>query len=87
MLHDFGRTAIAGLPSAGVSEKEARIMAGATADVIRRHCEKMDKMVIAKRSGERRLAGSSAQVNAHRQRDARKSSLDDGSNLSQTASA
>jgi hypothetical protein len=54
-LHDLRRTAITGLQMAGVSEKEASVMVGATPEVIRRHYEKLDKMTIAKRSIERRL--------------------------------
>jgi integrase len=55
-LHDFRRTAITGLQMAGVSEKETSLMVGATPEVIRKHYEKMDKMTIAKRAIERRLA-------------------------------
>jgi integrase len=55
-LHDFRRTAITGLQMAGVSEKEASVMVGATPEVIRRHYEKLDQLAIAKRSVERRLS-------------------------------
>lgn len=57
-LHDFRRTAITGLQMAGVSEKETSVMVGATPEVIRKHYEKMDRMVIAKRAIERRLAAN-----------------------------
>ncbi len=56
-LHDFRKTAITGMQMAGVSEKDASIMVGATPEVIRKHYEKMDGMAIAKRSVERRIAG------------------------------
>jgi hypothetical protein len=55
-LHDFPRTAITGLQMAGVSEKEASMMVGATPEVIRKHYDKLDAMIIAKRAIERRLA-------------------------------
>jgi hypothetical protein len=55
-LHDFRRTAITGLQMAGVSEKEASVIVGASPEVIRKHYEKLDQLVIAKRSVERRLA-------------------------------
>jgi hypothetical protein len=54
-LHDFRRSAITSLQMAGVSEKEASIMVGATPEVIRRHYEKLDQLAIAKRSVQRRL--------------------------------
>ncbi len=53
--HDFRRTAITGMQMAGVSEKEASILVGATPEVIRKHYEKLDQLVIAKRSIQRRL--------------------------------
>ena len=55
-LHDFRRTAITGMQMAGVSEKEASTMVGATPEVIRRHYEKLDQLAIAKRTVERHLA-------------------------------
>jgi len=54
-LHDFRRTAITGMQMAGTSEKETSVMVGATPEVIRRHYEKMDQLVIARRNVERRL--------------------------------
>ena len=54
-LHDFRRTAITGLQTAAVSEKETSLMVGATPEVIRKHYEKMDAKLIAKRSVLRRL--------------------------------
>jgi hypothetical protein len=47
---------------AGVSEKEASVMVGATPEVIRKHYEKLDQMAIAKRSVERRLDASSCTI-------------------------
>ncbi len=41
---------------AGVSEKETSLLVGATPEVIRKHYERMDRMVVAKRAIERRLA-------------------------------
>ena len=61
-LHDFRRTAITGMQMAGVSEKEASVMVGATPEVIRRHYEKMDQLVIARRNVERRLAADGAGI-------------------------
>jgi hypothetical protein len=61
-LHDFRRTAITGMQMAGVSEKEASIMVGATPEVIRKHYEKMDAMAIAKRSVERGLTSNFGRV-------------------------
>jgi integrase len=58
-LHDFRRTAISGMQMAGVTEKEASIMVGATPEVMRRHYEKLDQLAIAKRNIQRRL-GSDA---------------------------
>lgn len=54
-LHDFRRTAITGLQMAGVTEKEASIMVGATPEVMRKHYEKLDQQAIARRSVARRL--------------------------------
>jgi hypothetical protein len=45
---------------AGVSEKEASVMVGATPEVIRRHYEKMDQLAIARRNVERRLGPEGA---------------------------
>lgn len=59
-LHDFRRTAITGLQMAGVSEKDCSLMVGCTPEVIRRHYEQMDGMVVAKRSIEKRLATASS---------------------------
>lgn len=86
-LHDFRRTAITGLQMAGVSEKETSIMVGATPEVIRRHYEKMDAMVIAKRSIERRLGHPTARFTAHRLREGRNQALDAASDLPETATA
>lgn len=61
-LHDFRRTAITGLQMAGVTEKEASVMVGATPEVIRRHYEKLDAMAIARRSVERRLTAQPEQI-------------------------
>jgi len=55
-LHDFRRTAITGMQMAGVTEKEASVQVGCTPEVMRRHYERLDGMVIAKRISERRLA-------------------------------
>jgi integrase len=65
-LHDFRRTAITGMQMAGVPEKEASVMVGATPEVIRRHYEKMDQQAIARRNVERRLAagGSGSLLNS-----------------------
>ncbi len=57
-LHDFRRTAITGMQMAGVSEKEASVMVGATPEVMRRHYEKLDGMAIAKRNVQRRLGAA-----------------------------
>jgi len=54
-LHDFRRTAITGMQMAGVTEKEASVMVGATPEVMRRHYEKLDQLAIAKRNVQRRL--------------------------------
>jgi hypothetical protein len=54
-LHDFRRTAITGMQMAGVSEKDTSVMVGATPEVIRRHYEKMDQLIIARRNVELRL--------------------------------
>src|SRR5262249_30919087 len=54
-LHDFRRTAISGMQMAGVSEKEASIMVGATPEAMRRHYEKLDQLANAKRTVQRRL--------------------------------
>jgi hypothetical protein len=56
-LHDFRRTAITGMQMAGVSEKDASIMVGATPEVIRRHYERLDQMTIARRNVQLWLAG------------------------------
>jgi hypothetical protein len=53
--HDFRRTAITGLQMAGVVEKHVSIMVGATPEVIRKHYERLDQTVIARRSVEKRL--------------------------------
>jgi len=52
-LHDLRGTAITGLRMAGISVKEASIMVGTTREVIRRHCEGLDRQAIAKRSMEK----------------------------------
>jgi integrase len=54
-LHDFRRTAITGLQMAGVTEKEASVMVGATPEVMRKHYEKLDQQTIARRNVSRRL--------------------------------
>ena len=54
-MHDFRRTAISGTQMAGVTEKEASMMVGATPEVMWRHYEKLDQQAIAKRNVERRL--------------------------------
>ena len=41
---------------AGVTEKEASVMVGATPEVIRRHYEKMDQQAIVRKNVERGLA-------------------------------
>lgn len=63
-LHDFRRTAITGLQMAGVSEKDCSLMVGATPEVIRKHYEQMDRMTVAKRSVEKRLATAPANPDA-----------------------
>jgi len=60
-LHDFRRTAITGMQMAGVCEKEASVMVGATPEVIRKHYEKMDQLVIARRNDEKRLRAEGPQ--------------------------
>ena len=57
-LHDYRRTAVTGLQMAGVSEKETSLLVGATPEVIRKHYERMDRMTVAKRAIERRLAAA-----------------------------
>lgn len=59
-LHDFRRTAITGMQMAGVPEKDASVMVGATPEVIRRHYDKLDRMTIAKRNVQRRLSDGEA---------------------------
>ena len=54
-LHDFRRTTIIDLQMAGASEKETSLMVGATPEVIRKHYEKLEAMMIAKRCVLRRL--------------------------------
>lgn len=49
-LHDFRRTAITALQTSGTSEKETSIMVGATPEVIRRHSERINQQVIARRA-------------------------------------
>jgi integrase len=62
-LHDFRRTANTGMQMAGVTEKEASVMVGATPEAMRRHYEKLDQLAIAKRNVQRRLgAGSNSTV-------------------------
>ena len=56
-LHDFRRTCITGMQMAGVTEKDASIMVGATPEVIRKHYERLDSMAIARRNVQLRLAG------------------------------
>ena len=86
-LHDFRRTAITGMQMAGVSEKEASVMVGATPEVIRRHYEKMDQLAIARRNVERRLGADGAAQSfapvARREND----SLDAAEDHTQTATA
>ena len=43
---------------AGVSEKETSLLVGAAPEVIRKHYERMDRMTVAKRAIERRLAAA-----------------------------
>jgi hypothetical protein len=57
-LHDYRRTAVTGLQMAGVSEKETSLLVGATPEVIRKHYERMDRMTVAKRAIQRRLAAA-----------------------------
>ena len=57
-LHDHRKTAVTGLQMAGVSEKETSLLVGALPDVIRKHCEQTDRMTVAKRAIERRLAAA-----------------------------
>ena len=52
-LHDFRRTAITRMYSAGASEKEASILVGATPEVIRKHYEAMNQRANAKKVGQR----------------------------------
>jgi hypothetical protein len=63
-LHDIRRTTITDLQMAGVSEKDTSLMVGATPEVIRKHDDRMDAMIIAKRAGERRFAAVSSGPNA-----------------------
>jgi integrase len=87
-LHDFRRTAITGMQMAGVSEKEASVMVGATPEVIRKHYEKLDKQAIARRSVQLRLVGSGATADspilARRLRAAVSTPLDGANQLTQT---
>jgi uncharacterized delta-60 repeat protein len=55
--HDYGY-AVTGLQMAGVSEKETSLLVGATPEVIRKHYERMDRMTVAKRAIQRRLAAA-----------------------------
>ena len=57
-LHCFRKTAITGLQMAGVSEKEASVLVGVTPEVARRHYENLDKLTIADRGRQKRLAAS-----------------------------
>lgn len=59
-LHDFRRTAITGMQMAGASEKETSTLVGASPEVIRKYYERLDKMAIADRVLERRLASEEA---------------------------
>jgi integrase len=94
-LHDFRRTAITGLQMAGVTEKEASVMVGATPEVIRSHYEKLDQLAIAKRSIERRLSVENcvtgnepvAQSTPRLFRAEQKQALDGRSELPETAGA
>ena len=90
-LHDFRRTAITGMQMAGVSEKETSVMIGATPEVIRRHYEKLDQRVIARRNVQRRLgaagSGAIAQIFARPLRAAEKRSIDIDPKLPQTVTA
>lgn len=54
-LHDFRRTAITRMYSAGASEKEASTLVGATPEVIRKHYEAIDKRNNARKVGQRLL--------------------------------
>ena len=92
-LHDFRKTAITAMQMAGVSEKEASVHVGCTPEVMRRHCERLDGMAIARRNAERLLGVSNCEtIQMHatsRASDARasKPTLDDSANQPQTASA
>jgi hypothetical protein len=57
-LNDFRRTAITAMQMAGVSEKEASVLVGATPEVMRKHYERLDQLAIAGRVRQRRLAGA-----------------------------
>jgi integrase len=92
-LHDFRRTAITGLQMAGVSEKEASEQVGCSPEVMRKHYAKLDRMEIARRNAERRLAASGQDVErlhlARRAGAARANStaLDGGANVTKTVAS
>jgi hypothetical protein len=73
---------------AGVSEKEASVMVGATPEVIRKHYEKLDQQAIARRSVQLRLVGNGATADspifARRLRAANCGPLDGANQLTQT---
>jgi hypothetical protein len=71
---------------AGVSEKEASNMVGATPEIMRKHYEKLDAIVIAKRAIEQGLAAQNnpdAPIRARRLRAEQKPSLDGSGEVAQ----
>lgn len=63
-LHDLRRTTITNLQMEGLSDKKTSLMVGATPEVIRKHYERLDAMIIERRAGERRLAAASSDPTA-----------------------
>ena len=86
-LHDFRRTAISGLQMAGVSEKEASVMVGATPEVIRRHYERLDLQAIAKRSMQKRIGQTDSPIFARPLRAGKNEPLDGTQETTQTLTA
>lgn len=86
-LHDLRRTAITLMQMSGLSEKETSLIVGATPGVIRKHYDKLDQLVIAKRSLERRQTQTDAPTFARPLRADEKAPLDGTPESSQTLSA
>ena len=61
-LHDFRKTGITALQMAGASEKDASVQVGCTPEVMRRHYDRPDALIIAKRNADRLAAGNLADL-------------------------